>query len=169
MQYEVAKPIIESVKGATFAGIDTLTEVKLLGGKKNPMQGRVQKMVTGSSVMLFSNVKDNAYLKMVHRRMEKEDKDPSTFELSERKWGLRIGNTPFIEHKDKKYIEVFFVNTGVVQYLLDGNPIEKDQIEGLQEKTENENSQGGIDDKVIIRAYALDSIKNMRVMGSQIT
>lgn len=46
--------VLKNVNGSSFVGIDTETDVTLLGGKNNPMQGRVTKKTTGSSVMVFS-------------------------------------------------------------------------------------------------------------------
>ena len=55
MQYPTAQLAIANLNGATFIGIDTLTAVKLKGGKKNPMQGRVTKVMRNASTMCFSN------------------------------------------------------------------------------------------------------------------
>lgn len=146
----------EHVNGATFISIDTKTDVTLLGGKKNPMQGRVQKSTTGSNVMVFQNKTTNAYENMVNRRLEKEGK-PVVFEVGPRKWGTRIPNTPFVVHGDELYLEVIFLRAGEVQYLLDGQPVDKDTIEGLPNKPE-EAEQGGLDNKVIIRTFKVSSI-----------
>lgn len=146
----------EHVNGATFISIDTKTDVTLLGGKKNPMQGRVQKSTTGSNVMVFQNKTTNAYENMVNRRLEKEGK-PVVFEVGPRKWGTRIPNTPFVEHNGELYLEVIFLRAGEVQYLLDGQPVDKADIEGLAEKPDYE-GQGGLDNKVIIRTFKVSSI-----------
>ena len=61
MQYPTAQLAIANLNGATFIGIDTLTAVKLKGGKKNPMQGRVTKVMRNASTMCFSNNKTNGY------------------------------------------------------------------------------------------------------------
>jgi hypothetical protein len=53
MNVEMLKEKIATIKGSTFASLTTLTDVKLRGGKKNPMQGRVTKRVSGSNVMIF--------------------------------------------------------------------------------------------------------------------
>ncbi len=51
--------IFDNVNGGSFVGIDTLTDVPLLGGKKNPQQGRVQKRTVGNQVMVFQNKKSS--------------------------------------------------------------------------------------------------------------
>ena len=168
MKYEDVKRVLDKVNGATFAGIDTVTQVKLKGGKKNPFQGRVTKITKGSSVMLFTNKSSNGYENMVKRRLEQEGKDAQSFALKPRAWGQRIENTPFVEHKDKKYIECIFIKGGDSVYMVDGVEVSKDQIEGLPDVKPSDDSQGGVDNKVVIRTYAIDNIKKMRVLGEKI-
>lgn len=157
----------QNVNGASFVGIDTLTEPKLKGGKSNAQQGRVTKRMTGASVMCFQNKTVNGYAAMVGRRLVAEGKDPTSFVLGERAWGTRIPNMPIIEHfKDGAtayYVEVIFLKPGAVQYFLDGAPIAKSEIVGLDDKEEG--AQGGLEDKVIIRSFKADSITEVRVDG----
>lgn len=161
------RKILETVSGMTFVGIDTMTRPILKGGKKNVMQGRITKVIIGSSVMVFQNKTINGYEAMVKRRLETEGKSASDFQLGERKWGSRIPNLPLIEHeKDgqkKFYIEVIFLRAGEVFYFLDGSPIAKEDIEGLQETAVSEDAQGGLDNQVIIRTFAVESILGIRL------
>ena len=170
MQYQQLASVLANVNGSSFVGIDTLTDVKLTGGKKNPMQGRVTKSVVGSSVMVFQNKLTNGYESMVHRRMVKEGLDPTNFELGQRTWGERIAGTPFVQHlKDgsvKYYLEVIFLHAGVVSYYLDGVAIAVGDIQGLPEATEPK-GQGGLEHQVVIRSYAADSITGVRVDGHE--
>lgn len=160
---------VTNVNGASFIGLDTLTEVKLTGGKKNPMQGRVTKEMLNASVMVFSNTNVSGYAAMIARRLEQEGKDPSTFILGDRAWGTRVPNMPIIEHfKDgvvKYYAEVIFLKPGKVTYMLDGVAINKADIVGLNESEEGH--QGGLENKVIIRAFAADSITCIRANGQE--
>ncbi len=155
------------VNGASFVGIDTLTTVKLMGGQKNPMQGRVQKRMTGASVMVFTNQKTNGYEAMIKRRLTSEGKNPDNFVLSERAWGTRIPNMPIVEHVKGEqtfyYLEVIFLKPGSVEYLFEGRPIDKLAIVGLP--AGDEGDQGGLDDKVFIRTYAAESIIAVRIDG----
>ena len=168
MEYQTVKTEVDKIKGATFISLDTLTEVKLTGGKKNPLQGRVQKITKGANVMVFNSTETNGYENMIKRRMLEEGKDPSTFTLGKRAWGTRIDQSPFIDHNGKKYIECVFINPGKSSYLVDGIEVGKDEIEGLAETKENPESQGGIENKVIIRSFSLDSIRAIRVNGREI-
>src|ERR1035437_2704714 len=106
----------QNVNGSSFVGIDTLTEVKLTGGKKNPQQGHITKRMTGASVMCFQNKTINGYAAMIGRRLLAEGKDPTSFVLGERAWGTRVPNLPIIEHfKDGAmhyYLEVIFLRSG---------------------------------------------------------
>lgn len=171
MEYAKLKELVETVNGTTFAGLDTFTDVKLKGGKKNLMQGRVTKRTSGSNVLLYSNSSVNGYESMVKRRMEKEGKDPEEFVLKPRAWGTRVGHSPFIEHNGKHYLECIFVSGGKSEYFLDGNPIEKENIEGLDDPKElpsHEASQGGISEKIILRTYSLDSIERITLKGQEL-
>jgi hypothetical protein len=154
--------ILKNVSGASFISIDTLTNVKLAGGKANPFQGRVTKRMTKASVMVFQNKNSNAYENMVERRLIAEGKDPKAFVLGERKWGTRIPNTPFITHKDALYLEVIFLKPGETELLVDGKPY-NGEIPGLDDDEKEPTGQGGLENQVIIRTFKAESIERIRV------
>lgn len=158
---KLTEEIKKHVNGATFISLDTLTNVELTGGKKNPLQGRVTKLQEGSSCMCFQNKHLNGYEEMVKRRLETEGKNPATFSLGERAWGTRVPNSPIIEHDDKQYLEVIFLHPGKVTYLVDGKETDPATIVGL--KPSKEGNQGGLTDKVIIRTFAMDSIVKIKI------
>jgi len=159
--------LLAEVNGATFLGIDTVTVVPLKGGKSNPFQGRVTKQVTGSNVMVFSNKKCSAYESIVKRRLEQEGKDPRSFSLSPRVWGVRRENQPFVDYNEKVYLEVIFLKPGNVEYKLDGKPCTQSDMITLMKNGLNtdksSSEQGGLDNKVIIRTYSIESIKAITV------
>lgn len=157
--------ILSSVNGATFISMDTCTTPVLTGGKKNPMQGRVRKHNTGANIMVFQNKKANAYDNMVKRRLEKEGKNPELFKLQPRKWGTRVQGLPIVEHKGEQYLEVIYLKSGRTSYSLDGHPIDKDNIEGL--KISQGGTQGGLNDKVVIRTFKVGSITRLKVGGNE--
>ncbi len=156
-----------NVSGASFVGIDTLTEVKLLGGQRNAQQGRITKRMVGAQVMVFQNKNINGYEAMIFRRLAQEGKDPASFKLGVRAWGTRIPNMPIVTHeKDGQvnyYLEVIFLKPGKVEYRLDGAPINESNIVGLPVAREGE--QGGLDDKVVIRTFAASSVTEVRIDG----
>lgn len=158
--------IVEKINGATFMGIDTLTTVKLKGGKKNPHQGKITKEMKGAVVESFTNKNSNGYANMVNRRLEKEGKE--AFTLGSRAWGERVEGEPIIVHTNKNgetkhYLEMIFIKPGKVTYFLDGEVIDKDEIIGLE--SSEEGAQGSLEDKVIIRTFELSSITGLRAGG----
>ncbi len=167
MQYSQVLNAVANVNGASFIGLDTLTTPKLAGGKKNLQQGRVQKRMTGANVMSFQNKTTNGYENMVKRRLVAEGKNPDDFVLGERAWGQRVPNMPIVEHtKDgivNYYLEVIFLTSGESEYLLDGVVVPATAIQGLPEASDS--GQGGLDNKVIVRTFAIDSITELRING----
>lgn len=159
--------ILKDVRGTGFFGIDTETVVRLKGGKANPQLGRVTKRMTGANVAVFQNKFINGYAAMVKRRLEAEGKQASDFVLGPRQWGERVPELPLIRHTkagdtvEKWYFEVIFVRPGKIEYLLDGQPIDKSAVIGLPEDKE-EGEQGGLENKVIIRCFELSTILNIR-------
>ena len=177
IDYEALEKLVNSVKGTTFAGLTTRTQVKLKGGKKNEMQGRVEKLTENSNIIVFANSEKSGYGAMVKRRMIKEGKDPAEFVMKARPWGTRIGQTPFIEHNGKKYFECIFVSGGKSTYFLDGEPIAQEDIEGLEPSKPVEKptvveekafSNNDLEDKVIIRTFALESIVNVKLKNEEL-
>ena len=158
------------INGNTFVGLDTITIPTLKGGKSNPQQGKVEKVMEGASVMVFQNKNVNGYDAMIRRRLIAEGKDPDTFVLSPRPWGTRIEGTPLVEHiksgetQKRFYLEVIFLKAGKVSYQLDGKSINKSDVIGLSESKEGE--QGGLEDKVIIRTYELTSLSRVTIGGT---
>lgn len=158
--------LFADVNGNSIVSIDTVTTPTLLGGKKNPMQGQVRKIMIGGNVMVFTNKNSNGYDNMVKRRLAQEGKDPESFELGERQWGERIKGTPFVEHNGALYLEVIFLKPGKVHYEHGVRPIARDAIEGLKTDRE-EGEQGGLDNKVIIRTFRADSISAVTINGKR--
>lgn len=110
--------------------------------------------------MISTNKNGSVYQRMVNRRLATEGKD-ATFKAQERKWGTRIDNTPFIEHNGAIYLEVFFIRSGATQFTLDGAQISKSDIIGMPKSTVSEESQGGLEDQVIIRTIKCDNIRSI--------
>lgn len=152
--------LMQNVNGATFIGLNTVTPVKLRGGKKNPLQGRVTKVTTGSNVMVFQNKTTNGYENMVNRRLAQEGK-ANDFTVGPRAWGERVDNTPFVVHNEQLYLEVIFLKCGKVEYHVDG-VLHEGPIEGLDTDHE-EAEQGGLENKVIIRTYKVANIVSIAI------
>lgn len=167
MRAELLIEAFSNVNGTSFIGMDTCTIPTLTGGKSNPMKGRVTKVMTGASLMVFQNKLSNGYENLVRRRLIAEGKNPD-FEVGPRAWGERMPNLPIVTHtgKDgilKYYLEVIFLRAGTVEYFFEGKPISRAAIVGLTDNPDDGGHQGGLTDKVIIRTFAADSITKIRV------
>ena len=158
--------ISDNLNGLTFIGMDTETTVKLKGGKKNIFQGRVTKRTTGISARIAQNMHTNAYVNSVRKGLELEGKSADDFQLSPRKWGVKIENTPFIENKGQYYLEVDIQSVGEVQVLLDGEVVDKSTIEGYP-ASRVEAKQGDLEDKIILRDFKVESITTIRINKQQ--
>lgn len=153
--------LMEQVNGSTFISIDTVTDVRLPGGKKNLLQGKVTKHTSGSHVMVFQNKTTNGYENMVKRRLVQEGKNPENFKLSPRTWGERRKGSPFVDHNGELYLEVIFLKSGTSVYMVN-NETEIDK-EVLNLPSTPEGEQGGLENSVIIRTYKVSSIKRITI------
>lgn len=157
--------LFNKVKGTTFANIDTVTKVKLTGGKSNPLANRdITKIVTGSSVILFFTSNSNGYENMVRKQMMREGIPQNEFQLKSMGYGTPIAGTPFLEHHGETYIGMVFLKPGKTSYYIDGVPANASSIPGLPVTTPSSESQGGIKKKIIYRSYKVSSIKTIRAL-----
>lgn len=216
--YNIAT-VLAALRGVSFIGLDIETVVPLKGGKKNEMQGRVTKRVTGSTVLIAQNKNTNTYQNMVRNRIagellqdatakadagkgmlvdiltsteldelsakieaalvagedERKETAEERFEVSARKWGERIPNTPFIQHVKKGnvhtdyYLDTVFLNAGKSEFFLDGQPIDEADIIGYEKPVLKEGAQiqGGLkaENQIIVRSVGLSSILAIRTRG----
>lgn len=157
--------LFNKVKGTTFANIDTVTKIKLTGGRSNPFHNRdVTKIVTGASVILFFTKESNGYENMVRRQMTLEGIPQNDFKMGARAYGTPIPGTPFMEHNGETYIDVIYLKPGKVSYYVDGVPSLPSSIPGLPVSKPTDTSQGGISKKIIFRTYKINSIKSIRAL-----
>lgn len=179
--YTDASALLAKVQGCTFAALDTLTYPPLKGGKANPMQGKIAKHSIGHRVMLFTNKNSSGYENKVRRHLIAEGKNPDSFAMGALPWGKRIENTPFIENNGKYYLQTVFLKSGENKYrvtnsgpivlpdgkvFLAGSYIDKDDIIGLKETSGSEGQ--GLENEVIVRAFALESILAIRAMNNEL-
>lgn len=117
-----------SHKGALIIGFDTKTVPILLGGKKNPMQGRIEKVMTGAVAMVNRNYENSR-----NKQLQVAGFKP-TFKVQPRRWGkYAIKGLPVLSHKGGVYLNTSILRAGKVSYLLDGKAINKALITGLKE------------------------------------
>lgn len=116
-----------SHKGALIIGFDTKTVPVLTGGKANPFQGRVEKVMTGAVAMVNRN-----YENARNKQLQVAGFKP-TFKVQPRKWGkFAIAGLPVLTHKGGVYLNTSILKAGKVSYLLDGKPVQADSITGLK-------------------------------------
>lgn len=121
--------------------IVVVSDVKLKGGKANPMQGHVTK----SSLLEVRLLGNGEYDKMM-----KENVD-SSFVSKPRAWGTRREDG-LIEHKGELYVEVSIEDPIARVFFLDGDVIKMEDIEGYEDPEYT-------DDPVIVRTYKLKNVK----------
>lgn len=146
--------IIE-VKGCTFIGFDTETTVKLTGGKKNSLQGKVTKRTFGLTGMVFSDKESSGYENKVNRELAKLG-ITDTFKAGSSRWGTHILGTPFVEHKDNMYLQVILTGSSKeTKYYVEGIETSIDEIEGLPKQRPSKNN-------VNCKRYNINNIKKLR-------
>lgn len=152
------------VNGASIGSMDSVTVVELAGGKKNPCKGQLLKVAKGANVMFFTNNDDSSYKRMVHKRLAEEGKDPENFVLSPRAWGKRLPNTCFvINDAGKFYVEVVYLRApSDIKYYLDGHVVDPLTVPGFK-PSKSEGKQGGLDNKVPVRTFKLESITRVKM------
>ncbi|MCP4341306.1 MAG: hypothetical protein GY799_21075 [Desulfobulbaceae bacterium] len=135
-------------KGTAFVNINALTKVKLTGGKKNPDQGRIEKLKVGQPIKCFTSIKgyENA--------MQRATNDP-TFKVTSPGWAERVDNTCILKHKSKDSFYLDAQLNGKARetiYLRDGEPCNPDTIEGLPKR------RAGIP---LVTRYGLESLRRV--------
>ena len=142
----------ENFSGLTFVGITAETKVRLTGGKSNPHKDRITK-ISRVSGLVYKTDNTNTYQNQVRKEIP-------NFEPQARRWGNRVNNLPVIMHNGAQYLELIIQNAKTEGYFLDGQPIDKSEIEGLPEKKLGKHS-------VIVRDYSAESIKEIRINGQE--
>lgn len=164
------------LNGAGFVTITAVTEPKLNktlpgpeGRVPNPFFGHVLK-TSKLNCQIFQNKVINGYEAMVKRRLVAEGKDPESYTVQPRKWGVRLPNLPIIEHEGQYYLEVIIHKTLSSEYLHNGKPIQPSQIRGWPSVGDNRTpQQGGLEEQVEIRAIKLSNIETITVGGEVLT
>lgn len=164
MDFDTAKQAMAGLHSGSYVGLDILTPVTLKG-RNNPLKGRVKKRVMGALVKCFTH--SESYTNSINNQKEREGGE-ADFVPGPRAWGTRIQGTPFVYHvKDEQgkfYLEVFFQRSGTVTYEVDGVAVPMDQIPGLPTPSPvREDSQGGIEKKIILRDVTVENILAIRM------
>lgn len=151
MKLDDIADLIDQIKGATFASMDSETY---------PKKG-VRCVTTGTSVMLFTNKTGSAYEKIVKRRLKEAGKNPDDFVLSDLPWGERVPGTPLIEHKGEYYLQCIVLRPGESHFYVGRHEVDPAAY-GIKPPKPN---QGLPEEKgVVVNTYRLDSITRLSMM-----
>lgn len=101
------------------------------GGTKNPFRGRVEKVTNNAVVEVYADC--STWAEQLAKEAEAKGEPP--YEPKPRRWGTRIGNSPFIKHtkdgEERLYLEMFMVSPGDTHYEIDGVQATDEQMNDL--------------------------------------
>lgn len=140
---------------ATFVSFVAKTKPKMKK-KGNPFKDRkVEKVAHVYGIVNFR------YQNSVNNQRVRENKEDD-FQSAPRKWGKRIPKTPFVEHKDKKYLEVKRERVEYTFYI-DGQEIGEDQAQVLEQYLySSEPKRQKVNNTIVLRDYKLESIEQLK-------
>lgn len=142
--------------GAVMCTI-TAETVPKMRKTNNPWFGRITKVAVVNGVINW------IYEKSVNRQREREG-HPEVFFAVERMWGVRLTGTPFVEHKDKKYLELKVEKSVEYKYRdEDGNDVPASEINPFLYTSKSKRQE--TEKEILLRDYALDSITQVAIDG----
>lgn len=153
------KALIETlndIKGATFATIITETDARL---KKtgNPF-GPVRKVSRVNVCLGFQ------YEAAVNRQRTREESE-ADFEARPRQWGERV-SAMLIGHKGRTYLETKVQKSLGVTYIdATGKELSKEEVAAFLPARSK--SRQEVASEIIVRDYALDSIRSLTFGGEE--
>lgn len=144
---------LQSIRGATFATLVTETDAKL---RKNNPFGTVRKVSRVNVCLGFQ------YEAAVNRQRDREGSEPD-FQAAPRQWGERQGM--IVRHKGRTYLETKVERSLETVYLdASGRQIPVDDLRPYM-LARSGSSRQGTDKEIVVRDYALDSIRSLAFGG----
>lgn len=152
MDQNELQAVLNCRRGASFVTITAITEPdwKPIKAGDNPWRGVVKKRSVVNGVINWQ------YESAVNRQRLREGLEPD-FESKPRAWGHRVHGTPWVEHKDKRYLELKVERVLCVEYV-DEDGIVIDSALVIPHIKEPKTSRQGVDKEVILRDYAATNI-----------
>jgi hypothetical protein len=152
---------LADLRGATFATVDICTEPKIKCPKTSGMQGRILK---ASRLNVCLNGK---YENMVNNRRKVEGKTPD-FQSQGMSWANSFPKTPVIQHAKREnfYVKLPIIRCLDVQYYLDGNKVDKSEIEEYLVPSSVPNQ--GLDNPVYFNMVKLENIRSVKMNGEEL-
>jgi hypothetical protein len=143
----------------------------------NPFIGKLFKVSTLSGTINWQ------YGHEVNRQREREggfaivDGSPvvaavEEFKAHERKWGTRIENSPFVEHKGQHYLEMKVSESNGHEYRDENNElVTGDTLEHAKTffSKRSESSRQKVENKIVLRDYRLDRVTAITLHDSGMT
>ena len=149
--------LLSGIKGATFATIVTNTDARVKAAC--PFGRNVRKVSRVNVTLGFQ------YENAVNRQRVREGAE-NDFEAAPRQWGERIPGTFLVRHDSGKlYLETKVERSlGCEYFAADGSRIEADAIAPYLPSKGGSGRQD-VEKPVLVRDYALDSIKGLSMKG----
>ena len=151
--------ILLNFKGYSFAGLQTLTDAR---AKKtdNPFKNKI---VLKESQLLV-NVGFHYSNSLVSQA--KRENVSTDFDVQPRKWGIRLPNSPLVEHKGNYYLEAKVENVFQTRFTdVDGNELDKQDVLPFLPKKRESATQDRLEKKVYLRDFKLSSIQKFAFDG----
>lgn len=154
--------VIESIRGVSFASIQSVTELDMRK-TGNPFHGKIAKV---SKILAI--VGNWNYERSLENQAKREGVE-TEFEIKPRKWGFRLNDSGIVEHKGRMYLECKVeksFDSRIVwsngQYL---SHTEIDAVRSFMPIRKESSTQDSIEKKIILRDYAFDSIRKIKLNG----
>lgn len=144
---------------ASFCSIIACT-IPPMNKTNNPYHGRCRKIARVNGIINWR------YENAVNNQRVREEK-AADFEALPRSWGTRLQGEPFVQHNEKLYIELK-VSASVEHYYEthDGLRLDTATVESYLRERRPQTRQG-LEREVILRDYALDSIRELHAYGNE--
>lgn len=154
--------VIESIRGVSFASIQSVTELDMRK-TGNPFHGKIAKV---SKILAI--VGNWNYERSLENQAKRENVE-TEFEIKPRKWGFRLNDSGIVEHKGRMYLECKVEKSFDSRIVwFDGRYVSNSDIETIRSFMpirKESSTQDAIGKKVILRDYAFDSIRKIKLGG----
>ncbi len=152
MELNTLLPLLEAIRGCTFASLDARTVEK----------GCVRE-VKGERVMLFSMKEGSGYENKINRALKKLGRD-ATFRVGALPWGERVENLPLITNRGKYYLQTIQIAPGETRFFI--GTMEVDKPSWLDRPAPAQGLPEG--QAVLVHAYNIENITGLRLMGEKL-
>ena len=152
---------IKVVKGSSAVSVEVETEVDMRK-TGNQYMGAV-KLNTVAGLIGFD------YENGVNNLLGKEDK-PMEFKAQAHKWALPTDSKNLLTNKDgnKLYLRIKVQSAGSPEFFFNGARIEKALLQPFMPEHKKPSTQAALDGEYVVRTYAIDSIRSMKLLGDEL-